>query len=186
MSTSTLITANQFADMSFDVPVELIHGEVIAMTNPGGWHGAVCLNIAGVLFRWISQGAEYRAASNDPGVLTERDPDTVRGPDLLVIQRARLIDGRMPRKYFTVPPDVAIEVKSPNDRWPEILEKVSQFLRAGVSEVWVVDPDHTRVHAYRIDDEPTVFSRGDRLVSAFLPGFDCAVEELFQGIDFLQ
>ena len=39
MTTQTLITAEQFSSMSFDVPTELVRGELVEMTNPGGWHG---------------------------------------------------------------------------------------------------------------------------------------------------
>jgi Uma2 family endonuclease len=115
-------------------------------------------------------------------VLLERDPDTVRGPDLLVIRRERLSNGEIPRGHFQVAPDVAIEVLSPSDRWADVLQKVSQFLKAGVAEVWVIDPDHHRLHAYRMNDEPTVFSGEQRLMSAALPEFECLVSELFRGL----
>lgn len=45
MSTATtLITAEEFMAMSFDRPTELVRGEIIEMTNPGGRHGLVCAN----------------------------------------------------------------------------------------------------------------------------------------------
>lgn len=183
MSTSTVITADEFASMSFDRPVELVQGEIVEMTNPGGWHGRICSRTSYVIEHWNESARSFYVLCNDSGVLVERDPDSVRGPDVMVIRRDRLPDGKIPRKHFTVPPDVAIEVKSPSDRWPEILQKVSQFLNAGVQEVWVVDPDHFRVHAYHVDDEPMIFNRADRLTSAFLPGFTCDVSDLFQDLE---
>jgi Uma2 family endonuclease len=182
MSTTTLITAEEFAEMSFDVPVELIKGEIVEMTLPGGWHGAICFNTAGLLRDWIRGGADFRAMTNDSGVILERDPDTVRGPDLLVIRRDRLPGGEIPRKLFEVPPDVAIEVKSPTDRWSEIHVKVGMFFAAGTGEVWVIDPDHRRVHIFHAEDEPTILNEGETVSSALLPGFSVPVSDFFEGI----
>lgn len=182
MSTTTLITAEEFADMSFDVPVELVRGEIVEMTLPEGWHGAVCFNTAGVIRDWIRSGAKYRAMTNDTGVVTERDPDSVRGPDLMVIHRDRLPGGEIPRKPFEVPPDVAIEVKSPSDCWSEIHIKVGEFFAAGTGEVWVIAPDHRRIRIFHAEEEPTIFNDGDTVTSALLPGFSVPVAEFFEGI----
>lgn len=183
MSTAThLITAEEFAAMTFDRPVELIEGEIVEMTSPGGIHGGICLAIARIVGNWIHSGADFLATANDSGIVLARNPDTVRGPDLMIISRKRLPEGQYPQGHFTVVPEVAIEVKSPSDYWPEILNKVSQFLSAGVQEVWVIDPDHFRVHVYRVDDEPTIYNRVDQLTSVCLPDFHCEVKELFHGV----
>lgn len=185
MSTSTtLITADEFASMSFDIPTELVEGEIVEMTSPGGVHGKICARICYFLESWANPKGRFEVLTNDSGVLTGRDPDTVRGPDVLLISRDRLPGGKIPRGHLTVPPDVAIEVKSPpSDRWPEILRKISEFLAMGVSEVWVIDPDRFRVHAFHVDDEPTIFNRGDQLTSVYLPEFQCGLEDLFRGIE---
>jgi Uma2 family endonuclease len=181
MSTTTLVTAEEFACMSFDVPVELIKGEIVEMTNPGGWHGKICIRIGHLLEAWAEPDFEYEVFSNDTGIVLERSPDTVRGPDLFVIRSDRLPGGKIPEFLIDVPPDVAIEVRSPSNRWSQIREKVSQFLAAGIQEVWVIDPRSRRVHVYRAgNDEPEILNQHDRLTSALLPGFECNVGNLFQ------
>ncbi len=90
MSTATLITAEEFAAMSFDRPVELVRGEIIEMTNPGGRHGNISFGWGDSCTMWLARHPEYDAASNDTGVLLEQDPDTIRGPDLLVLNKSRL------------------------------------------------------------------------------------------------
>ncbi|WP_437223985.1 Uma2 family endonuclease [Planctomicrobium sp. SH661] len=182
MSTITLLTADEFDSMSFDMPVELIRGEVVEMTNPGGRHGAICFRLAGILHDWLKTAVDYVALTNDTGVLLERNPDTVRGPDLMVFHQSRLPQGRIPTGHFRVAPDVAIEVVSPSDRIPDILQKVSLFLRAGVGEVWVIYPDRQHVHIYKSDDEPTILDVDHQLTSPLLPGFTCTVHDLFRGI----
>jgi Uma2 family endonuclease len=182
MSTATVITAEEFATMSFDRPVELVRGEIVAMTNPGGHHGKLCLRISGMIYNWLDAHPEYDAASNDTGVLLECDPDTVSGPDVLVIRKARLPGGQMPKRHLTVSPEVAIEIRSPSDRSREALQKAFTFLAAGVTEVWVVEPNHHRVTIHRDNEETTVFQGNDILTSPQLPDFECPLSKLFEGI----
>jgi Uma2 family endonuclease len=181
MSTDVaLITADEFAAMSFDRPVELVRGEIVEMTNPGGRHGNICFRLSLKIGAWIETHPEFDAATNDSGILLERNPDTVRGPDLLVIRKSRLPAGQFPKSHLTAPPEVAVEVRSSSDRTSEVLHKVALFLSAGVAEVWVIDPDHRRVIVYRDLEEEIVFDAPQVLTSSGLPGFNCPLDKLFE------
>ncbi len=182
MSTATLITAEEFSRMSFDTPCELVRGEIVEMTSPGQRHGGVCHNVSRVFIKWLPHEDDYAISSNDAGVKTDDDPDTVRGPDLQVIERRRLPEGKLPVGHLIIPSDVAVEVMSPSDRWPPIIQKVGEYLATGVREVWVLDPSHQRVHVYRVDDEPTVLDRDRELISTAIPGLRFPVSELFRGV----
>lgn len=183
MSTATLITAEEFAVLSFDGPVELVRGEIVEMPCRGVEHGKIALNVAVVLELWARLGDEFDVVANDSGLVTERGPDTVRGPDVSVIRRSRLVDDRLPKGYFAVSPDLVIEVRSPSDRWTDIIAKVGEYLTCGVLEVWVVDPDSRRVHIYRPNDEPDVLNLSDTIqAAAVLPGFSANVSDFFRRI----
>jgi Uma2 family endonuclease len=45
----------------------------------------------------------------------------------------------LPSEFIIGPPDIAVEVMSPGDRWPEVDRKASEFLAAGATAVWVID-----------------------------------------------
>jgi Uma2 family endonuclease len=182
MAIATLITADEFAQMSFDRPVELIRGEVVELTSPGGVHGRVCFNVNRALAKWPGSESGFGVYANDTGVLTEQDPDTVRGPDIAVLKDSSLPGRRVPRGVLKQSPDVCIEVRSPSDRWSELLGKVGQFLDAGVKEVWVIDPDTRRVHLYTTNASVTVLHEGETLRSSVLPELEVAVSELFKGV----
>jgi Uma2 family endonuclease len=162
--------------------VELVRGEIVEMPPPGGVHGAVCINAGAVLALWCREHDGYVPFGNDCSIVTGRDPDTVRGADALVVRRDKLPGGRIPIGSITVPAELAVEVKSPSDRWAEMVRKVGEYLACGVLEVWIVDPDHRRVHVYTPDDEPTVLDETDELTSTALPGFTTPVTELFRGL----
>src|SRR5438067_2378858 len=71
---------------------ELEEGQVVEMTRPGEQHGYVCNNVGRILGNFtFSQGKGY-VCGNDTGVVLVRDPDTVRGPDLIYFDQARGYD----------------------------------------------------------------------------------------------
>ena len=162
-STTTLMTADEFSAMSHERPSELIRGEVVEMTSPGSRHGKICSNVSYILEGWARrQSNPWVVISNDSGVQTGGVPDSVRGSDVYAIRHDRLPDGVLPDGHMIVAPELCVEVMSPSDRWPEILSKVSEFLRAGVLEVWVIDPAPSRgrpEHPCRPEGE----RRGSRL-----------------------
>lgn len=179
-STTTLVTADEFSAMHHERPSELIRGEVVEMTSPGSRHGKICSNVSYLLEVWSRrQSMPWVVISNDAGVQTSGFPESVRGPDVYAIRHDRLPDGVLPDGHMIVAPELCVEVMSPSDRWPEILSKVSEFLRAGVLEVWVIDPARRRVHLYQSDDEPTVLDASDKLASLALAGLEFGVQELF-------
>jgi len=87
----------------------------------------------------------------DTGFKIERDPDTVRAPDVAFVVRERL--AHIPDEgYAELAPDWVAEILSPSDRPGEVLEKVGQWLGAGVRVVWVLDqPGATRASTVRTE-----------------------------------
>lgn len=177
-----LTTADEFRDMDFDAPVELVQGEIIEMTCSGLKHGVLCGNVYYELRSW-ADAAVFFVATNDSGVLTQRDPDTVRGPDVLVIRKDRLPEQKIPAGWLTVSPDVVVEVLSPSDQWPLMLDKIAEYLATGVLEVWVVEPEEKSIHVFGQASAPRILHTGDVLTSdKVLPGFSMAVEKVFEGV----
>jgi Uma2 family endonuclease len=78
-------------------------------------------------------------------------------------------------------PDLVVEVLSPSDRLGMVMRKVQQYLRAGIAMVWVVDAESRNVTVYRTGREPRVLEENEVLDGEeVLPGFTCAVAELFR------
>jgi Uma2 family endonuclease len=178
-----LVTAAEFQQLEFNVPVELVRGEIFEMTRPGARHGLLCNNTGRLLGNWAAENGQFFVLTNDTGMLTQRDPDTVRGPDLLVIRKDKLPERKIPVGWLTVPPDLAVEVLSPHDQWPMVLDKTAEYLAAGVAEVWLIDPEERAIHVYRTDAAPRILRNADRLASeSLLPGFAVSADRLFEGI----
>lgn len=174
------ITAAEFEGMSFDRPMELVCGELVEQAMPTSQHGNVCLAIGALLWFWAKQGQLGSVFTNDSFVVTERDPDSVRGPDCAFIRREKLPDGKLPAGVLRIPVDLAIEVLSPTDRLTDVLDKIREYLRSGVTEVWVIDPEQRSVTVHRSESAPLNFDGDDDLTRPeLLPGFSFRVSELF-------
>jgi Uma2 family endonuclease len=78
-------------------------------------------------------------------------------------------------------PDLAVEVKSPGNSYPEMHRKAEMWLSFGVRQVWVADPEHTTVTRYAPDTDPVVFTEDDMIDGGdLLPGFTAPVWSLFR------
>jgi Uma2 family endonuclease len=158
---------------------ELVRGEVIEMPAPTKPHGVVCSNMVWLLGSYVRQRNYGYLTSNDSGVILERDPDTVRGPDVALYEDAQSFEDLHP-KYGEVPPLLAVEVLSPGDRINKVLRKISDYLRNGVRLVWLIDPEERTLTAFAPGMPPVPLdSTGDLSGEDVLPGFRCRVAELF-------
>lgn len=185
MATATqLMTAEEFYQWvhrpeNRDRFFELECGEVIEILPLGKYHGFVCANAAHILGNFASRRRKGYVCSNDSGVIVERDPDTVRGPDLSFYDDDCTAD-TMERQYAEEPPKVAVDVLSPNDRINHVLVRVTQLLARGVVLVWLVDPEARDVTVHRLGRPTYRVQAGDELTGEdVLPDFRCRVEDFF-------
>jgi Uma2 family endonuclease len=138
---------------------------------PGFHHGEVVGRLAKLLIDHIDTHDLGRVVAGDTGFKLAANPDTVRGPDIAFVRRDR-IPHPSPEGYAELAPDLSVEVLSPNDRPGEVLAKVADWLSAGTSLVWVVDPTRRQVRAYRQDGSESVIQADDDLPGEHvLPGF---------------
>jgi Uma2 family endonuclease len=159
---------------------ELVRGEIVEMSKPGRFHGFVCVNIAAILFLFARARKKGYVCSNDTGVIVDRDPDTVRGPDILFfddVDSAEKID----RKWGDGPPRLAIEVMSPNDTTSQMNERIADQLACGTPLVWLVDPEARKVTVYRRDKPLYVLKENDEITGEdVLPDLRCKIADFFK------
>ncbi len=178
-----LITAEEFRKMpdpSNGSSLELVRGELVTMPPAGFEHGDIQLGI-GSLLRGFVRPRKLGRVVVESGLITERNPDTVRGPDISFWSAKRLPLRKRPRGYPTVAADLCVEILSPGDRWKVIRAKLEEYFGRGVRMVWVVNPADRTVTVYRSPSKGTVLHEDETLGGEdVLPGFSCSVAELFE------
>jgi len=105
-------------------------------------------------------------------------------PDLSVVRRERLPQGAPPAGFWPVVPDLAVEVLSPSDHWPETERKLALYRRAGAPLVWVLDPRAGTAFVYARGQllHEWLRERGDRLQAPDLvPGWGLSLRDLLAG-----
>lgn len=168
VQSARLLTAEEFGDMPDPgYPTELFEGKVVALPQPKPRHGKVCARVGYLLVKHADEHDLGQVMSNDTGVITERDPDTVRGADVSFYSYARVPRGPLPNAYLPVPPELVVEVLSPDDRWPRTMKKVGEYLNVGVLMIVVLDPELGRAHVFASDAGPRMLGADDELT---MPG----------------
>jgi Uma2 family endonuclease len=153
---------------------------VIELPSPTKIHGVVSMNVAGHIWMYARHQRRGYVTTNDAGTLLERDPDTVRAPDVAYFTDARKY-GELHPKYGEEPPVLAVEVLSPNDRVNRVLRKVDDYLDNGVRLVWLIDPEDRTVRIYR-PGQPSQTITAEQEIDGgeALPGFRAAIRDFFQ------
>jgi len=183
MSTITqkkLLTAEEFfllPDPGDGSQQELVRGEIITMPPPGGMHGVSCLKAGRRIGNFVDDGPGGTVASNDTGFITEREPDSVRGPDISYWSKDRL--NVVPVGYIEIAPDMLVEVLSPSNTSKQIRAKLKEYFAKGVRLVWVIAPEDRTLTIYRTPDEGRLLHETAAVTGEdVLPGFTCRVSDL--------
>lgn len=177
-----LLTAEQYRLLPDNgQPTELVRGRIVPVNVPGLRHGQVASKIDRIVGSFAEERELGHIVTCDSGIITERDPDTVRGADVAFYSYSRVPRGPLPQGYAPVPPELVFEVRSPTDRWRDVLAKVVEYLDAGVSVVCVADPGTETMRVYRIDRQDEVIPPdGDLTIPEVLGAFRVPVRRFFE------
>ncbi len=162
--------------------LELVEGEIREMTPAGGEHGEITFDFGIVIGNFVKKHNLGRVTAAETGYILYTDPvtgkDTVRGPDVGFVSLERAPEP-FSGKFVPMPPDLAVEVVSPDDRANEIDDKVQLYLRYGVRMVVVVYPSSKSVVVHRPDQMYRLKAEDTLDLGDVLPGFTLKVSGIF-------
>jgi len=155
---------------------ELVDGQIV-MSPAGFRHGLVSVRLGGRLLAFVDAHDLGYVLDSSTGF---RLPGgNVRCPDVAFVAKARVDVDTLPDGFPELVPDLVVEVLSPDDRPRMILDKVGEYLQAGVRLVWVIDPRAVRAVVYRsLTDVREVPDDGSLDGEDVLPGFTCRLAEI--------
>ena len=180
MSTKTLLTGDDLWKIVADGSrYELSRGELVPMTPVGFQHSAIVGRLGKLLSIYVD-GKRLGIVGMEGGFKLNRAPDTLRAPDIHFVSKERLAKEGITEKFADYPPDLAVEVLSPEDTASEIQKKVEEYLAGGVPLVWVVDATNQKVTVYRSLQDVRILSADQELDGGeVVPGFRVKVAEIF-------
>lgn len=149
MATTTIMSLDEFRQMPEFQPdgtsYELDEGELVRVSPGGTKHSVVVQRISHYL-EALANPELFTVVSGEAGF--ELGGRTVRGADVAVLAEVLDVD-TLPDGYFTKPPMVAIEVVGAKHDAEQLERKITQYLAAGVEEVWAVYIKSKRTYVYR-------------------------------------
>jgi Uma2 family endonuclease len=159
---------------------ELVEGRLVEVSPVGPEHGRVVMQLGALLLLHL-RGRRLGLVGTEIGFKLASKPDTVRGPDIAFIRQDRLPSLRR-RGFVDGPPDLAIEVLSPEARPSELRRKTEEYLTRGVPLVVIVDPDERTVTLHPRGAPATTLRDPDDVLdlSLVIDGFRCRLEEIFE------
>ena len=177
MSTQTLMTAEEFAQMNTaeTEDYELVEGELIPLASGNPVHADVRGRTEYSIRSYFGQNPIGRVFSEVDCRMTDF---TVRRPDISVFLGERLQQIDLYKIPVPFAPDIAVEVLSPSESAIEVNRKVRSYLGAGSKEVWILDHVNGELFVHT-GTGIRLLLVDDTLESALLPGFAATVSHLF-------
>ena len=179
--TGTRMTLEEFLDLpQQEQRCELIDGVVYMAAFPISDHQFLAMVLSGYMFQQIMQtglGIVYQVT----GVVVS--DDSALGPDIVVVRTERVgIIG--PTVIDGGPPDIVIEVLSPN-RSSDLVRKRQLYEAAGIPEYWILDGASDALTQLELGDdgvyrERAVLTIGDTLTTPLFPEFSLPLAQLFE------
>ncbi len=139
MNSKTLMSVEEYLHTTFDgADREYLDGEVVERNMGNKSHGRIQVIIASLLRQHEARTGLYVIVEMRQKVTEVR----YRIPDVAVF------DGEPEGEVPSVPPLVAIEILSPDDRIGYVVPKLEEYRSWGVRHIWIADPEDRKLFAY--------------------------------------
>ena len=173
-------TIEEFLALPDHKSYELVDGELVEVyvSNLSSWVGVKTSTML-ANFSTGRRVGEVFGADSFYQCFPNRQ-DRARKPDVSFIRQERLPENWMADGYFTIAPDLAVEVLSPNDLVYKVQRKIREYLDAGVKLIWEINPEQRMILVHRANGTVTKLNESDTLSGEdVIPGFSCLVADLF-------
>lgn len=129
---------------------ELVDGRIVEWDVPSQEHGAFAALLTAELVQFVRRHKLGKVTSGAGMVRILGSEHDARGGDIEFFSRGRFPKDAQASATVTVP-DFVVEIISPSDRTDQMLEKVRDWLRAGVRLLWYIDPATGTTTVYQGD-----------------------------------
>ena len=164
-----LIPLEEYLSTSYDPDVEYVDG-VLVERNAGDWlHSTVQFNLI------LALGTRYPGVYVRPELRSQTRATRYRLPDVCVLLTAPKT------KHLLDAAFVAIEILSEDDRMTQVMEKLEEYDRKGVPNIWLIDP---RLRTMAVYTKGALNEAGgDRISTSGDPSLELTRDEIFRDLE---
>ena len=153
-----------------DRQFELIHGEIVEKAMPTEEHGVIVLRLGARILAYVERIQSGRVGT-EIGTRMPGDEHNARQPDI-----SYFADESRPLAQM---PDLAVEVRSPDDSYQALRAKADYYLANGTQAVWLIFPETQRVEVHRRGHLDTLTAEDVLDGGSVMPGFSLPVRDIF-------
>ena len=181
--TSKSLTLEEFLSLpDGDITYELKDGQAIAKPAPFMNHSRLQAITCFLLDTWGN--AENCPLPGD-GYLSWVMSCKLNGkdwcpvPDVTFMSRAKLATLDLDQGVCAVPPELVVEVLSPDESFDEMTQKALDYLAVGVQRVWIVSDRQKSLTVFALDSAPVSYFEDQPMTDNLFPGLTFSIDELF-------
>ena len=174
-------TYSEYKEWETEENYELIDGIAYAMTAPTFTHQRISRKLFKEIDRFL-EGKSCEAFYSPIAIRINADTydDNVFLPDIVVIcDKSKIVDD----KSYIGAPELVVEILSPSSVCLDRVKKYHMYLKAGVKEYWIVDPESKTVNVCILHDENYIvwaYDHNDLLLSKVLIGCIIELNKIFE------
>jgi len=158
---------------------ELYDGKIFLMATPTTEHQRVSTNLI-LEFASYLRGKTCEVFHTPFAVRLNKKKDTAFLPDILVI----CDPSKLTKNGCDGAPDLIIEILSPStSKWDKVT-KFKEYLKAGVREYWIVDPEDQIIWVHTLKNSEyvtSVYHPKDTITVHILPELNIDLAQIFEG-----
>jgi Uma2 family endonuclease len=179
-TTLPLLTVEDYRELPETGPrYQLIEGDLYMAPAPKRYHQDISFNLEFILRQYIEKhriGRVYHAPFD-----VYLDEHNVFQPDIVFVSNARL--SILTDAGAEGAPDLVVEILSPKTAKLDRISKHRVYVRSGVQELWIIDPEQKRIEIYLLSKDAAtpaaVYGEEDEFESAFFPGLRLNAAKIF-------
>lgn len=178
------VTAEQFERLCSkyrDLRLELTStGELIVMPPTGSETGIRDADLTYQLMSWTKRDGTGVCFGSSAGFTLPNN--AIRSPDAswIKLEKWNSVSQHQKEHFAPTCPDFVVELRSPTDRLPFLLNKMSEYMSNGATLGWLIDPSTRRVYVYRLNSETVVLENPETVSGEpLLTGFQLQMKELW-------
>ena len=176
-----IYTYQDYLNWPEDERIELIDGKIYYMAAPSKMHQQLLRRLSTKFDLYLhGKSCDVYFAPFDVRLDLKAKKDTVVQPDLIVV----CDDEKLTERGVVGSPDLVIEILSRSTASHDRVTKYNKYLKVGVKEYWLVDPNRQEVVVNILRSNrylPKTYKMGDTIKASVLDDLYINVTDLFEG-----